>query len=113
MYYVPFALINASVLILMLTLIKSHNPRTSPPSSHPIPVILFIHIYSGKLLLKIVYIYTTYCYYTNCSNPECYYCLLWITYNNIMIILYHWNSYSLLHTIKLVYRNNHHLDNTC
>ena len=27
-----------------------------------------------------------------------------------MIILYPWNSYPLLHTIKLVYRNNHHLD---
>ena len=35
---------------------------------------------------------------------------LWlITYNNIMIILYHWNSHPLLHTIQLVYCNNHHL----
>ena len=29
---------------------------------------------------------------------------LWLT-----IILYHWNSRPFLHTIKLVYRNNHHL----
>ena len=27
----------------------------------------------------------------------------------IIIILYHWKSHPLLHTIKLLYRNNHHI----
>ena len=65
---------------------------------------------TDKVIIEILYILFTDCYYTNYSFTDCYYCFLWLTYNNIMIILYHWNSRPLLHTIKLVYRNNHYLD---
>ena len=64
-----------------------------------------IHMYSTKLLLK--YCIYTDCYYTNCSYTDCYYCFFYGLL--IIIILYHWKSHPLLHTIKLVYRNNHHL----
>ena len=46
------------------TNLVTQSPYPAPPSSDPIPVIL------------ISFLYTTYCYYTNCSNPECYYWLL-------------------------------------
>ena len=68
--------------------------------SHSIPVILLCHLYKAQ----------NYCWkcciYTVCCLCNCYYFLL-PYYNSIVTTPVHCNSRFPLHTIKLVYCNNH------
>ena len=86
LYYVSCTLICTIILIIMLTLTMSHNSHTPPTFSHTIPVILSCHLY-----LK----------HKNYCRKYC------INYNSIVTTPVYWNSHSPVHTIKLVYYNNH------
>ena len=85
----------------------NHVTQFPYPLHFPLPLSHFISvILSGHLLCKAQnycrkgYIYTV-CYFSN------WYYFLLPYYNSIVTTPVHWNSHSPLHTIKLVYCNNH------
>ena len=70
--------------------------------SHFIPVILSGHLYvkHKAIVGNVIHNYSV-CYFSN------WYYFLLPYYNSIVTTPVHWNSHSPLHTIKLVYCNNH------
>ena len=93
-----------SILIIMLTLTMSHNSLTRSTSPSPSPT------YSSDLVWAFICKAQNYCrkcyIYTVGYLSNWYYFLL-PYYNSIVTTPVHWNSHSPLHTIKLVYCNNH------
>ena len=102
MFCISCTLICTSILIIMLTLTMSHNSLTRSP--YPSPT------YSSDLVGAFICKAQNYCrkcYIYTVGYLSNWYHFLLPYYNSIVTTPVHWNSHSPLHTIKLVYCNNH------
>ena len=79
-------------------------PIPAPPPPPPLP--LYSSDVVGAFICKAQNYCRKFCIHTVCYFSNWYYFLL-PYYNSIVTTPVHWNSHSPLHTIKLVYCNNH------
>ena len=87
---------------IMLTLTMSHNSNNRPPP--PLPLCSSDLV--GEFICKAQNYCRKCCIHTVCYFNNWYYFLL-PYYNSIVTTPVHWNSHYPLHTIKLIYCNNH------
>ena len=106
MFCISCTLICTSILIIMLTLTMSHNSLTRSTSPSPYPSPTYSSDLVGAFICK-AQNYCRKCYIYTVGYLSNWYYFLLPYYNSIVTTPVHWNSHSPLHTIKLVYCNNH------